>query len=619
MAVVNLFGDNGLPLDYGMPNIGPGIFPQNNLIFGPPDYQQIADVNAPNNNAIPNGYYIGPSGDLLPLSTGNSVPSGFYLGPNGQQLPLSTGSPIPPAPTQSMVNANPSQFAGTSFDPSRYLTYPGSPYGNGTGNGNNNGNPFSGASAGRAPFVPDTGNGGAPFAGNPTAGFGGPNGGFDPRLDPGGVNHNIYANFLRAQSPVALVLAQMLTAGVGPMQAAQQWLAANVAPDATTANPGANGDDIMRSWGALNANIAPNGNATPGVPGLGNGIDANGLPPPATLPPPGGTPPPGAGTPPPGGGSPTPGNNAFEFSNDLKSHMAQIDSYIRSAGFTGAITDDVRRAYHYPTQAELQMNQQFRQSNPNWTPDAGQFIGGVPQNAPYLPTGAAPSGFQYKWYDPDNAGPAPPNYYLVANSVPQTYADFQRMMQTVNDPAYGNKGFGFGDTPLGALFQQSAPGSTSGARYNSPIGNEQQYNWWLNNQGYNDPFRSSNLSQTTGVNGYGFPTNYTGPTALQNYLRGYSVSGNSSGYTSPTAALSSQPAAVQAAISGHAYDPGPELGYIWNTPTSQPAQPDYNQVLRDNSHAAPSPASTSTQSASDPWGTLTNAPGAPPPSANNLW
>ncbi len=169
MAVVNLFGDNGLPLDYGMPNIGPGIFPQNNLIFGPPDYQQIADVNAPNNNAIPNGYYIGPSGDLLPLSTGNSVPSGFYLGPNGQQLPLSTGSPIPPAPTQSMVNANPSQFAGTSFDPSRYLTYPGSPYGNGTGNGNNNGNPFSGASAGRAPFVPDTGNGGAPFAGNPTA------------------------------------------------------------------------------------------------------------------------------------------------------------------------------------------------------------------------------------------------------------------------------------------------------------------------------------------------------------------------------------------------------------------------------------------------------------------
>lgn len=610
-----MWGQVALP---GNPNLAPGLFPQNNLISPLINYQQIADPNA-GNNAIPNGYYVGPSGDLLPLSAGSSVPNGFYLGPNGQQLPLSTGSPIPPAPTQSQINANPSQFSGTSFDPSRYLTFPGSPYGNGTGNGNNNGNPFSGATSGRAPFVPDTGNGGAPFAGNPNAGYNGPTGVFDPRLDPTGVNHNIFANFLRAQSPVALVLAQMLTAGEGPMRQAQQWLAANVAPEATTANPNANSDDLMRAWGSLNASIAPNGNATPGVPGLGNGIGANGLPPPpATLPPPG-TPTPGGNTPPPGGGTQTP--PPFQLNSDLTGYLAQIDNYIRSAGYAGEITDDVRRSYHYPTQAELQMNQQYRQANPNSTLDAGQFLGGIPTNAPYQPTNAAPAGFQYKWYDPDNAGPAPPNYYLVSNSVPKTYAEFQQMQQTLNDPRYGNKGFGFADTPFSALFQQSAPGTTSGNRFSTPnIGSEQAYGQWLNMQGYNDPFRSSNLSQGTGINSQGWPTNYTGPTALQNYMRGYSVSGGSSGYTSPTANVASQPQAVQSALSGHAYDPGPEAGYIYNTPTGlNTEQTDYNAVFRGTG-TTPTPAvSTSTQSAANPWSDLTGAPGSAPASSNNLW
>lgn len=192
-------------------------------------FEPIAATSAANNSSI------------------NSNP--FGIGVPGSSNSLYTSGQMP-APTQQQVNNNPSAYAGTSFDPARYLTYPGSPYGPGN-------------------YVASTGGStGAPS----------PQSLATTQSDPTGQNHNIYANFLAAQSPAALVLSQMLTAGEAPMRQAQQWLAANVRPDANTANPGADFGSLGQYWSGFNNSISGNGTATPGVPNLGNGIGSNGFP-----------------------------------------------------------------------------------------------------------------------------------------------------------------------------------------------------------------------------------------------------------------------------------------------------------------------------------------------------
>jgi len=134
-------------------------------------------------------------------------------------------NPFTAAPTQSQVNAAPSQFAGTSFDPARYLTYPGSLYGNGTGNGNPNTGMFSQQGGARVGSGVGDGNGGDSYAGprpDPTKTYG--SGYWNAQNDPQGFNHNIYANFLSQntdintpQGRLANIISQMLTSGEGPM------------------------------------------------------------------------------------------------------------------------------------------------------------------------------------------------------------------------------------------------------------------------------------------------------------------------------------------------------------------------------------------------------------------
>lgn len=202
-------------------------------------FEPIAATSAATTSGISNPFGIGVPG------SSNS----FRVDNPPVQTPFGTMSAFggAAAPTQASVNANPSAYAGTSFDPARYLTYAGSPYGPGL-----SGNASTGASGSGTPPSPQS------LA--------------TTLSDPTGQNHNIYANFLAAQSPVAQILAQMLTAGEAPMRQAQQWLAANVRPDATTANPGADFTSLGQFWSGLNNSISANGNATPGVPNLGNGI-----------------------------------------------------------------------------------------------------------------------------------------------------------------------------------------------------------------------------------------------------------------------------------------------------------------------------------------------------------
>jgi len=448
----------------------------------------------------PNGFYFGPNGQAFPLETGG-VPSGFYFNPQtGRIEPLSTGgmggstqqsNPFTTAPTQAQVNANPSQYAGTSFDPSRYLTYPGSLYGNGTGNGNPNTGMFASQGGGRGNYPQEPGQVGDTYAGprpDPTKTYG--NGYWNAQNDPQGFNHNIYAPFLSQntdistpQGQLANILSQMLTSGEGPMRQAQQWLQQNVRPGATSMNPGADGSAIMRSWGQLNGS-SPNGNATPGVPNLGNGINplTGGTPPPANTqqqtPPPSGT-----QTPPPtptltqgqasaNGVFPTPsgitvnnGQNIGTPPGPVNTGQGRFDSYnsgldaltraILGLPASSQITDAQRRQARLPSRAELQMNQQYWQQNPSTSLDSSMFGGNVPTlndtnfnagtDIGYLPTGAAPQNFTYQWMDPDAAGANPGNWGLNFGGSINDYAGYQNLLSSVvNNSAYGNKGLNFG-------------------------------------------------------------------------------------------------------------------------------------------------------------------------------
>lgn len=97
------------------------------------------------------------------------------------------------APTQSAVNANPSGFAGTSFDPARALTFPGSPYGPGTGNVGGGGGQNMQRPGG--PAASDTQQGGFDFSGggggaqNPavTSAFNSQTNAPDPNRPPAGA------------------------------------------------------------------------------------------------------------------------------------------------------------------------------------------------------------------------------------------------------------------------------------------------------------------------------------------------------------------------------------------------------------------------------------------------
>lgn len=444
----------------------------------------------------------------------------------------------------------------------------------------------------------DSGNSGIPFQGDPTAGFTGSAGGlanFNPRADPTGVNHNIYANFLAAQSPIALVLSQMLTAGEAPMRLAQQWLAQNVRPDATTANPGADTSAINRYWVDFNNSISRNGNATVGVNTLGNGVDTpttttttgNGI----TYGPPSS----GPNTTPNGLITGTASSGQFGFNkgnitpytpaatsrlnSSMQAYLNQIDAGLRSLGVTGTITDDIRRQYHYPTSAELQMNQDFRANNQGWTPNANQFIGDIASysNLPYMPTGGAPQGFQYQWVDPDGAGPLAGNYALRLQTPPQGFNDFQGLYNTMNNAAYGNKFFDMG--ALNSVFAQNAPGTT-GPRFQTDINNPNAYFSYATNT-------APGALWTHGPTG----------SALGNFIR------------------SLGPDAVDAAVHGRAYDPGPGAGYQLNT-TKPPQEP--------NAWTGPStpnvPVNNNVQNSADPWAnSLGSTPSRTQGSTTSLW
>jgi len=419
------------------------------------------------NNFNPLNIANGTGFNLGPITSPDT--SGTYTGSNGQQLPLSTGNPlgsIPAgfnAPTQAQVNANPGNFAGSSFDPSKYLTYPGSLYGNGTGNGNPNTGMFASQGGARMGYPPEPGQVGDTYAGprpDPTKTYG--NGYWNAQNDPQGFNHNIYAPFLSQntdintpQGRLANIISQMLTSGEGPMRQAQQWLQQNVRPGATSMNPGADGSAIMRAWGQLNNGISANGNATPGVPNLGNGINGGsgggtgGKSGPSNIDhtPPSGfndtygqkgisqEPPPdnsqyrilqmpngqqyryrltgnqtiddreiarlqaswAAGTQGGGdGGTGTQGGGTNRF-DSYNNGLDALTRAILKLDPNTPITDALRRQARLPSRTELQMNQQFWQQNPSTSLDSSMFGGNIPtlndtNFNPYSDVGYLPTG-----------------------------------------------------------------------------------------------------------------------------------------------------------------------------------------------------------------------------------
>lgn len=557
------------------------------------------------NNFNPLNIANGTGFNLGPITSPDT--SGTYTGPNGQQLPLSTGNPlgsIPAgfnAPTQAQVSANPGNFAGSSFDPSKYLTYPGSMYGNGTGNGNPNTGMFAQQGGARMGNPPEPGQVGDTYAGprpDPTRTYG--NGYWNAQNDPQGFNHNIYANFLsqntNINTPVgrlANVLSQMLTSGEGPMRQAQQWLAQNVLPGSTTMKPGADGSAIMRAWGQLNNGISANGNATAGVGGLGNGINPlTGGPvvtPPRTTSgessttgtfpaPPGLTVNSGGGE---GGGNQGPqyrilqmpngqqyryrltGNQTIDDReiarlqaswatgtqgggdggtgtqggggvNRLEAYNNGLDALTRlQLGIQNPntpVTDAMRRQARLPSRTELQMNQQFYQQNPGGGANAASFGGAIPTlndtnfnagaDIGYLPTGNAPTNFSYEWLDPDgSAGLNVGNWGLKYGGKINNYDEYQNLLNNfVNNSAYGNKGWDFGN-------------------YNNLFFNQQG----LNTQGLNQSDFNRLLSM---ANSPFFGTPLGGGSALGNYIQ-------SQGTGAVNAALGQPNASGR-----HDYDPG---------------------------------------------------------------
>ena len=577
----------------------------------------------------PNYFYTGGSPDPAQTSGGGGgALDQWYIGPNGQLMssggiPLSTGSTpgsIPPgfsAPTQSQVNDKPSQFTGSSFDPARYLTYPGSLYGNGTGNGNPNTGMFAQQGGARMGYPPEPGQVGDTYAGprpDPTKTYG--NGYWNAQNDPQGFNHNIYAPFLSQNTDIntpvgrlANVLSQMLTSGEGPMRQAQQWLQQNVRPGATTMNPGADGSAIMRAWGQLNNGISVNGNATAGVGGRGNGIDPLTGGPVVTTPrttsgessttgtfpaPPGLTVNSGGGE---GGGNQGPqyrilqmpngqqyryrltGNQAIDDreiarlqaswatgtqgggdggtgtqgggTNRFDSYNNGLDALTRAIlklGPNTPITDALRRQARLPSRTELQMNQQFWQQNPSTSLDSSMFGGRVPTlndtnfnagtDIGYLPTGAAPQNFTYQWMDPDAAGANPGNWGLKFGGKINNYNDYQDMLSSVvNNSAYGNKAFDFGN--YNDLFYNQGRLNTQGLNQNdfnrllsmanspffgTPLGGGSALGNYIQSQGPGAIAAAGGTSSTnfpgytSNKSGQGFASNYVDPYANQNLV-----------------------------------------------------------------------------------------------------
>jgi len=114
----------------------------------------------------PNGGQGGGGG--APGGSGQNSAGTFASGnPFGIGLPNSSNtlaaSGQMPAPTQQQVNNNPGIYAGTSFDPARALTFPGSPYGPGTGNVGGGGGQNMQRPGG--PAASDTQQGGFDFSG----------------------------------------------------------------------------------------------------------------------------------------------------------------------------------------------------------------------------------------------------------------------------------------------------------------------------------------------------------------------------------------------------------------------------------------------------------------------
>lgn len=214
MAEINLFPGLGLPVDFSSPAIGLG---------GGPMFANGIGGRTP--------YF---TGGQSPPTVGGSAPTGG-------------GAPMNPAPTYQQVMGNPTAYAGTSFDPARYLTYPGSPYGPGN--------------ADQQPPMTNTGNGSIPGYGLNY---------WNVQNDPTGQNHNVYANYLsNVNDPIAQSVGQALTSNSTLREAALNWLRANVQPGASTANP--NATDFRTFYRATLNNQFPNGTGTSGA-NTSNGV-----------------------------------------------------------------------------------------------------------------------------------------------------------------------------------------------------------------------------------------------------------------------------------------------------------------------------------------------------------
>lgn len=429
------------------------------------------------------------------------------------------------------------------------------PQGNGIGRGKGRSSGFN------LEDMTDSGNSGIPFNGNPQAGFNetgrGGRENFNVNNDPLGVNHNIFSNFLtNDRGPNSLAIAQAQLSGSQASAAAREWLRQFVNPNSATAKPGAtNFDEWYRNF--INTNF-PRGNATPGA-NTRNGFGSpntitqgNGTPPP-TIPP---ITPPGSQQVTPQGTQSTNGifpaptgttvnstiqgtSNNYDTPETIaaKQALAQrnqqqqsgMDSYNNALDLVvrlslglpegTQVTDAQRRQFRLPSRTELQMNQQHRQQNPKFAPDASMFVGGqVPNGAAYLPTGAAPNGFKYNWFDPDGAGQLPGNYQLVAqNPQIHNYQDYQNLFNIFSDPTYGNKQFDFGKfgglftgannnyltSPLGQNDFQRLLSQAQSPFYGTPLGGGNALGNYIASQG--SGATNAALGQTS-TSAYGLPT-----------------------------------------------------------------------------------------------------------------
>jgi hypothetical protein len=201
------------------------------------------------------------------------------------------------------------------------------------------------------------------------------------------------------------------------------------------------------------------------------------------------------------------------------------------------------------------MNQQFRQQNPNWAADSSGFFNGqVPTDSPFLPTGAAPSGFKWRWYDPDGAGINPGNFALSLTTAPTDYASYTNLFNTAMDPTYGNKLLDFtlgggrysgmfgGQGPLNQSDFQRLMSQAQSPFYGTPLGGGSALGNYIQSQGtgavnaaLGQPNASGRHDYDPGIDGTGMSASQLAP-VTRDFVKypGSGVAGGNNSLTSST-------------------------------------------------------------------------------------